>query len=248
MLSEASPAVVADRGRRRDRSRKFLDLRRRDAGDALDRRGIKGLGRRDIVIETGTARDRALGADDLEASLKRGCREPLLGRHRFARDRVPDQKAIAFKPDIAGAQEAAVAISDQKGGVGPVPHEVGVVGAVDDEPARQPERQRRIGAGTNPQPQIGVARRAGPARIDHGKPRALRPRGADRLRLGKPDIGGVVSPEQDQFGIAIVCRRQAAAEGEGVGVVLVPIADLGGETVVRTAEATDEALDPVEAV
>ncbi|MOA55035.1 hypothetical protein D3C78_1787540 [compost metagenome] len=57
-----------------------------------------------------------------------------------------------------------------------------------------------------------------------------------------------MTPKQDELGAAIVGRRHPTAEGEGVGVIFVPVTDLSGVTRVGTAKRADETLNPVDAV
>ena len=163
---------------------------------------------------------------------------------------APDHEAVApgIGPQVTLAQQMPVVVAHQQRRIGPVAHEGPVEAVVLDQQADQPERERRIGAGPHRQPHIGLARQRRGTRVDHDHPRAFGAALRDGIGLRQPGVGRVVAPQHDQLGLRIVGRRHAAAEGEGMGEVLVPVADLGRIADVGAAEEAHEALDPVDAV
>ena len=112
----------------------------------------------------------------------------------------------------------------------------------------QAQRQRAIRTRTHTQPVVGITRVGSPARVDDDELCASLARLADGIGLRQPHVGRVVAPQHNTVRTGIVRVRHATAEGKGVRMILVPIADFGGVRSVRTAEQTDEALDPVNAV
>src|SRR3546814_12081068 len=54
----------------------------------------------------------------------------------------------------------------------------------------------------------------------------------------------IVAPEHGEARVGVVRCGDPAAEGQGVGEVLVPIAQLAGSAEVGAAEAPDEAFEP----
>src|SRR3546814_2684505 len=57
----------------------------------------------------------------------------------------------------------------------------------------------------------------------------------------QPDMTWIVAPEHGEARVGVVRCGDPAAEGQGVGEVLVPIAQLAGSAEVGAAEAPDEA-------
>src|SRR3546814_14671039 len=60
----------------------------------------------------------------------------------------------------------------------------------------------------------------------------------------QPDMTWIVAPEHGEARVGVVRCEDPAAEGQGVGEVLVPIAQLAGSAEVGAAEGPDDAIEP----
>src|SRR3546814_8587608 len=67
---------------------------------------------------------------------------------------------------------------------------------------------------------------------------------SDLIGFRQPDMTWIVAPEHGEARVGVVRCGDPAAEGQGVGEVLVPIAQLAGSAEVGAAEAPDEAFEP----
>ena len=115
--------------------------------------------------------------------------------------------------EIGGAQEPAVIGADEMRRVCPGPHELVVVPASAYHEMRDAERERPVGARTNAEPKVGLARKPDMARINDDELHpALERRGRGR-RMGEPRVGGVVTPQDQAPAVLDVRHRSTAAAG-----------------------------------
>ncbi|CFM96089.1 Uncharacterised protein [Bordetella pertussis] len=110
------------------------------------------------------------------------------------------------------------------------------------------QRERAIGAGAHPQPQVRLLAGSLPIRIHHHHPCPALARRRDPRGLRQPGPRGVVAPQQHGVGVLQVRHADAAPEGQRMGIVLVPATDLDRVDQVGAAEHPHESLDPLEAV
>src|SRR3546814_7262328 len=92
-----------------------------------------------------------------------------------------------------------------------------------------------------PEVRLGGQRRA--PGVDDEEPGAPPSRGGDVIGFRQPDMTWIVAPEHGEARVGVVRCGDPAAEGHGVGEVIVPIAQLAGSAEVGAAEAPDEALE-----
>ena len=109
---------------------------------------------------------------------------------------------------------------------------------------REAERESLVRAGIDAQPLIGALGKGRGARIDHDHARAALHGALHLCGAGEPGGGGIVAPQQHAVRRGEIRRADIGAVGEARGVVLVPVADLGGVDGVRAAVAAHQPLDP----
>ena len=156
--------------------------------------------------------------------------------------------AAAADGDIGFAQEAAVVGTHEQRGVGPPRGEGAVDAAAGDQQVGEAQRHRLIGAGPHLQPLRRSPCQHRRSRIDHHHPRAAPQAFLDFDIAREPGRRRIVAPKHDAVRVGEVGRADVEAVGEAAGIVLVPVADLGGVDRVGAAEGANEALDPRNAV
>src|SRR6266702_8287663 len=108
--------------------------------------------------------------------------------------------------------------------------------------------ERAVGPWTNAQPKVGLLSRSVRLWVDDGHACATAPRVRDAGCLRKPRPRGIVPPQDNHVGFLVVRKADPPTKRQCVGIILVPAADFDGIDQVGTAETSDEALDPFEAV
>ena len=150
--------------------------------------------------------------------------------------------------EIASAQESVGVLANQQGTIGPVADKFCVEPAIPDHLPGDAKRQRTVGARSHPQPLIRTHGKARAPGIDHDEARAAGSRRSNGCGVIEPGGTRVVPPQHDAFRFFEIGRRDRTPERKGMGVVLVPIADLGAIRHVRAAEGIDETLDPAQII
>ena len=170
-----------------------------------------------------------------------GPRSPVAGQHHVGILRL-------IRPDLARPQEAPCRPVDQHGRICPGADKGAVVAVSRKQVPDGSHGECAVGAGPDRQPQISTLARTAALRVDHDDSRAATPCVGDPRRLRKPGAGGIVPPQYDLIGTSIIRRSDPASKCKGVGVVLVPAADLHAVDEVGASETSHETLDPLEAV
>ena len=145
---------------------------------------------------------------------------------------------------MVGTERGAVVVPHQQRPVGPGPHEGRVVGTRLQEQVSEAQRERAVATGPDAQPGVRLDRETGAPRVDDDELGAARLRVRDTAGVSEPGGARVVTPEHDAVGVLEIRHRRVHAEGQGVYVVPVEVADLRAVGRVGAAEGVAQALDP----
>jgi hypothetical protein len=260
VLSDTRPRIVADRTCFEEKLCGFRHLCGLDPGDGLDPIGRVFVTQVSVQAEGGSASNRrAVRRYQLDRRLELGnCRLEIGAlRRRIANRqsavRIPCHEIVVFgsrrrRREIASAQESVSVVPDQQRTIGPVADKFCVEPAVPDHLSGDAERQRAVGARPHAEPLIGAHGKARAPGIDHDEARAAGSRRSNGCGVIEPGCARVVPPQHDAARFLEIGRRDRTPERKGMGVILVPIADLGAIRHVRAAEGVDETLDPAQVV
>ena len=194
-----------------EQPRGFLDLGARNPADRFD--GLRRVAPAEpgVQLEGRVADDLALRRGDTVFAVQReaGAVAVVLAgggviRHQPRRRAVPGEDAarIAVRFEVAFGQQAAGVGAHQVRPVAPLADEVAVVPAALDHQMGEAERQRAVGAGPHPQPEIGLAGEADMARVDDDQPHAALQRRDRGGRVGDAGEAGVVAPQDQHAAVA----------------------------------------------
>ena len=153
--------------------------------------------------------------------------------------------------ELVRAEQAPGVGPHEQRGVGPAAHEGLVVPAALEHHVDQRQRQRRIGAGPDLQPVLGLAGEPGAARVDHDEAGAAVERVDGRGGVHEPRDRRVVAPEEDAAGALEVGHEgtgDRCAEGVHRRQEAAPAAQLHRAGEVRAAEGPAQPRDPVHRV
>ena len=149
-----------------------------------------------------------------------------------------------------GKQSAGVAAHQQRP-VAPIADEIAVVPAALDHQVGEAERQRAVGAGPHPKPDVGLVGETDLARVDHDQFHAAPCRLDGGGGMGQARHAGIVAPEDEAAGAGDVGHRVAGkdpdaadAEGEAGGERPTPAADLEARHEVRTTVGVHQPPGP----
>ena len=139
---------------------------------------------------------------------------------------------VAARRQVALGQQATGVGAHQQRPVAPGADEVAVVPAALDHQVGEAERERAVGAGPHPQPDIGLAGEADMARVDDDQPHAALQRRDRRGRVGEAGEARVVAPQDQAAAVGDVRHRPAAAGADAADAIGVA----GGEGAAPAAE------------